>query len=146
MPDALRYTYFPIRINWSGISPPSNLAVRKWPNKNGVQQFRLHFGHTSEFQDELCSRNGRLRSLLARSYRFWMSTFAPLLKQERTSRRHRKSDVHYPTAVIVLPGFDRYGIIAGEGQAERTNPTEQTMIVTFHALTAVGIAHIAAIR
>src|SRR5262249_15371832 len=36
--------------------------------------------------------------------------------------------------------------IAGDGQGERANPTEQTMNVTFHALTAVGIAHIAAIR
>ena len=31
-------------------------------------------------------------------------------------------------------------------QGERANPTEQAMNVTFHALSAVGIAHIAAIR
>jgi len=48
----------------------------------------------------------------------------------------------------VLPGFIERWLwnIAGEGRGERANPNKQTMNVTFHALTAVGIAHIAATR
>jgi hypothetical protein len=45
-------------------------------------------------------------------------------------------------------GFHHGGTLpdlAGQGEAART-PAEETMNVTFHALAALGIAHIAAIR